>query len=67
MSDEARLAMIVGAAAMCPGCLLEKEIPDNDWGGANHTMPNGSKYECHAGSEAWERVPEFIAKGAPND
>lgn len=61
MSPEARLAMFKGAAAMCPGCLLEKEIPDNDWGGANHTAPGGRKYECHA-SEAWEDVPEWLEK-----
>ncbi len=63
ISVEARLARLKGAAAMCPGCLFEREIPDNDNGGANHTMPNGSKYECHANTEAWQGVPEWEAKG----
>lgn len=61
MSPEAEAAMAKGAAAMCPGCMLEKNIPDNDWGGANHTGPSGSKYECHA-SEAWDGVPEWLEK-----
>jgi len=65
VSPEARLAMFKGAAAMCPGCLLEKEIPDHP--AACHEMPNGSKYECHEGLEAWENVPEWIERGAPND
>jgi len=62
MSPEAQLAMAKGASQMCPGCLFEKVIPDNDQGGANHTMPSGSKYECHANTEAWQDVPEWLEK-----
>ena len=60
LSLQAKHAMLQGATAMCPGCLIEKVIPENHFGAALHRMPDGgSTYECHANSEAWEGVPEF--------
>ncbi len=65
LSKEALQAQLAGAMAMCPGCKIERKLPENRYGAALHQMPNGSNYECHAGDEAWEDVPEF--KAQPND
>ena len=67
LSEQALIARARGVKENCPGCMDicgGPEIPDNDWGGANHTMPNGIKYECHADSATWECVPEFLAKAS---
>lgn len=61
LSLEATLAQIKGANAMCPGCKIEKKIPERVHGTAVHRIGKGT-YECHANTDAWIGVPEFEAQ-----
>lgn len=59
-SQQWYFAIMAGHKAMCPSCTFDVlKLPINQNGQAMHTSPQGKLFECHAGSEAWARVPEF--------
>ena len=54
--------MAKGASAMCPGCLIERQVPTKtNLGCAVHYMDKAKtrSYECHANTDVWKDVPEF--------